>query len=185
MFSKTLHKAITAPIAFATAGAKLRRIKSEYEIQNSEVMTLDLNFQFPRPREQISQNFLDNSHYMSAAKDSKRKQNAIKKRNDDSKTYVHLVHSILRGESGHTLTEKIEEAKGIQTLLHLKLRTKDTASRQSLVCQSKYFLNKSYSYLFQADPDSEVSIKICFSLFQLAVMENKPQTFLTMLKYFK
>ena len=114
----------TSNFEYVSIAMRSHRNQIKYEIQNSEVMSLYLNFQFPRPHEQIYQNFLDNSHYMSAAKDSKRKQNAIKKRNDDSKTYVHLVHSILRGESGHTLTEKIEEAKGIQTLLHLKLRIK-------------------------------------------------------------
>ena len=130
MFSKNLKNAIAAPIAFATAGATANKLRFiQEDLQDSEVMTLDLNFQFPRPREQISQDWLDSSHFMSAAKETKRKQNAIKKQNDANKNNVHLVHAVLKGESGRKLIKKMDKAKGVQTLLHLKLRINAPASQ--------------------------------------------------------
>ena len=97
-----------------------------------EVQIFDLDFSFPRRREQTSQNLLDSNHYVSSAREIIRKRKTIKKRNDVNQGYVHLVQAILRGESEDKLTQKIKDANGLETLLHLKLRIKDRAAQKSV-----------------------------------------------------
>eukprot|EP00092_Neocalanus_flemingeri_P033847 GFUD01036808.1.p1 GENE.GFUD01036808.1~~GFUD01036808.1.p1 ORF type:complete len:145 (-),score=32.81 GFUD01036808.1:41-475(-) len=131
--------------------------------QENEEKIFDLDFPFPRPREQTSQDLLGSNHQVSSARDYMRLRNSVRRRNDSTTGCVRLVQAILRGESGNSLVKKIEDAKGLQTLLHLKLRIKDTASKES------------------TETDSDVLIEILLSLFHLAVVENKHRTFITML----
>ena len=132
MFSKKSQKrTISAPLeVMMTAGTqKFRNLQQEF--QENQVANLDLNFPFPRPPEQTPQNMFDSSHYISA-KDSSRKKYVIRKGNDVDKTYVRLVHAILHGENEESLTKKIEDAEGLQTLLDLKLRIIGTSSKESV-----------------------------------------------------
>jgi len=125
------------------------------------------DFVLPKPREQSSQDLLNKGHYISESKESKRKKNSLKKHNDISKVFRHLLHAIFRGDSGPDLTKKIEDADGLQTLLYLRLRIAEKAAHN------------------KPDSDAEFPIHIEFSLLHLAVIENKPKTFLTMLEYMK
>jgi hypothetical protein len=114
--SKTVGKmpksTLSGPFAFATSGT---------------TKIVEVEFPFPRPREQGSQDLLGSDHYLCAATETKRKKNAIKKCNDISKEYARLIHAIFNGKSGDDLTGRIEDAGGLQAMIHLKVRIKDKA----------------------------------------------------------
>jgi hypothetical protein len=120
-------RVLAGPLASATAGAA-KEIPCQQDQQERNVIRLDLDIQFPRPREQISPDLLDSANYMSAAK---RKKTAINEAPNISKVHVKLVQAIFKGESGDDLIKKIEDADGLETLLHLRLRITDKALQAS------------------------------------------------------
>ena len=103
---KFLKRAISGPLAFATAGAA-RETQVQQDLHGRQETRVNLDFQFPRPREQSFQDLLDSANYMSAAKKSKGKKTAIKEATNISKVNLKLVQAIFKGESGDNLTKKI------------------------------------------------------------------------------
>ena len=88
-------------------------------------------FPFPQPHEQGSKDwFNSNNCIIFSSKGLSNKRKSLRQGNTDNIT--RLVRAILRGESKHKLIKKIEEANGLETLLHLTLRIQDSASTESV-----------------------------------------------------
>ena len=127
-----LVKTVAAPVAFATAGASPKSIKNQNNLPEHEVINFGSDFLFPPPHEQSSNDMLDKGQYVSEAKEAARKKKSLKQRNDIKRNHRRLIQGIFRGESGHPLHKKIEDADGIKTLLYLRLRIGEKASHNNV-----------------------------------------------------
>ena len=127
-----LVKTVAAPVAFATAGASPKSIKTKNDLPEHEVINFGSGFLFPSPHEQSSHDMLDKGQYVSETKEAARKKKSLKQRNDIKRKYRRLLQGIFRGETGNILHKKIEDADGIETLLYLRLRIGEKASHNNV-----------------------------------------------------
>ena len=79
----------------------------------------------PRPKEQLSNDYLDKSRFISSARELLRKKDSIKTADPRLKN---LVYSIMNGKKGEELEKLIDEAGGCEALLDLHVDINNTIS---------------------------------------------------------
>ena len=106
-----------------------------HDLEESSDLIIDLDFSFPKPREQ---DVLENGQYISAASQVNRRRKAIKYIGRTCKENEKLLQAILKGEKEDQIIKKIENAGGTQTLMRLKLRIRSKASHKTVCIFVKF-----------------------------------------------